>query len=46
MDRKRNLDFDEIYDEVVLHQPTGKRDAVYEKKLSNILSSWVWASHC
>src|SRR5918993_924701 len=35
MDRKRNLDFDEIYDEVVLiNQQTEK---TYDKKLSNIV---------
>ncbi|MBS1935383.1 MAG: 23S rRNA (adenine(2503)-C(2))-methyltransferase RlmN [Bacteroidetes bacterium] len=35
MDRKRNLDFDEIYDEVVLINQQCER--VYEKKLSNIV---------
>ena len=35
MDRKRNLDFDEIYDEVVLLNQQCER--VYEKKLSNIV---------
>ena len=35
MDRKRNLDFDEIYDEVVLINQQSER--VYEKKLSNIV---------
>ena len=35
MERRRNLDYDEIYDEVVLiHQQSEK---VYEKKLSNIV---------
>ncbi len=35
MDRKRNLEFDEIYDEVVLISQQSER--VYEKKLSNIV---------
>lgn len=35
MDRKRNLNFDEIYDEVVLINQQSER--VYEKKLSNIV---------
>lgn len=35
MDRKRNLEFDEIYDEVVLLNQQCER--VYEKKLSNIV---------
>jgi 23S rRNA (adenine2503-C2)-methyltransferase len=35
MDRKRNLDFDEIYDEVVLINQQSER--VHEKKLSNIV---------
>lgn len=35
MDRKRNLDFDEIYDEVVLLNQQCER--VYNKKLSNIV---------
>lgn len=35
MDRKRNLEFDEIYDEVVLINQQCER--VYEKKLSNIV---------
>ena len=35
MERKRNLDFDEIYDEVVLINQQSER--VYEKKLSNIV---------
>jgi 23S rRNA (adenine2503-C2)-methyltransferase len=35
MDKKRNLDFDEIYDEVVLINQQCER--VYEKKLSNIV---------
>jgi 23S rRNA (adenine2503-C2)-methyltransferase len=35
MDRKRNLDYDEIYDEVVLLNQQSER--VYEKKLSNIV---------
>lgn len=35
MDRKRNLDFDEIYDEVVLINQQCER--VYNKKLSNIV---------
>lgn len=35
MDRKRNLDFDEIYDQVVLINKQCER--VYEKKLSNIV---------
>ena len=35
MARKRNLDFDEIYDEVVLINQQSER--VYEKKLSNIV---------
>ena len=35
MDRKRNLEFDEIYDEVVLINQQSER--VYEKKLSNIV---------
>jgi 23S rRNA (adenine2503-C2)-methyltransferase len=35
MDRKRNLDFDEIYDEVVLMNQQCER--VYNKKLSNIV---------
>ncbi len=35
MDRKRNLDFDEIYDEVVLINQQANR--VYNKKLSNIV---------
>jgi len=35
MQRKRNLDFDEIYDEVVLINQQSER--VYEKKLSNIV---------
>ncbi len=35
MDRKRNLDYDEIYDEVVLINQQSER--VYEKKLSNIV---------
>jgi 23S rRNA (adenine2503-C2)-methyltransferase len=35
MDRKRNLDFDEIYDEVVLINQQSER--VYNKKLSNIV---------
>ncbi|MBO9564270.1 MAG: 23S rRNA (adenine(2503)-C(2))-methyltransferase RlmN [Niastella sp.] len=35
MDRKRNLDFDEIYDEVVLINQQSER--VYEKKLTNIV---------
>ena len=32
MERKRNLDFDEIYDEVVLINQQSER--IYEKKLS------------
>jgi 23S rRNA (adenine2503-C2)-methyltransferase len=35
MDKKRNLDFDEIYDEVVLINQQSQR--VYEKRLSNIV---------
>ena len=35
MDRKRNLDFDEIYDEVVLLNQQSER--IYGKKLSNIV---------
>ncbi len=35
MDRKRNLDFDEIYDEVVLLNETAEK--TYGKKLSNIV---------
>jgi 23S rRNA (adenine2503-C2)-methyltransferase len=35
MDRQRNLDYDEIYDEVVLINQQSER--VYEKKLSNIV---------
>lgn len=35
MDRKRNLEFDEIYDQVVLLNKQSER--VYEKKLSNIV---------
>ena len=35
MERKRNLDYDEIYDEVVLLNQQSER--VYEKKLSNIV---------
>ncbi|HET9055704.1 MAG TPA: 23S rRNA (adenine(2503)-C(2))-methyltransferase RlmN [Chitinophagaceae bacterium] len=35
MDRKRNLDFDEIYDEVVLINQQCEK--VYEKKLTNIV---------
>src|SRR5205085_11677931 len=35
MERKRNLDFDEIYDEVVLINQQSER--VYGKKLSNIV---------
>jgi 23S rRNA (adenine2503-C2)-methyltransferase len=35
MDRKRNLEFDEIYDEVVLINQQSER--VYNKKLSNIV---------
>jgi 23S rRNA (adenine2503-C2)-methyltransferase len=35
MERKRNLDFDEIYDEVVLINQQSER--VYSKKLSNIV---------
>ncbi|MBS1668142.1 MAG: 23S rRNA (adenine(2503)-C(2))-methyltransferase RlmN [Bacteroidetes bacterium] len=35
MDRKRNLDFDEIYDEVVLINQQSER--VHEKKLTNIV---------
>jgi 23S rRNA (adenine2503-C2)-methyltransferase len=35
MDRKRNLDYDEIYDEVVLLNQQSER--VYNKKLSNIV---------
>ncbi|HTR30907.1 MAG TPA: 23S rRNA (adenine(2503)-C(2))-methyltransferase RlmN [Puia sp.] len=35
MDRKRNLDFDEIYDEVVLINQQSEK--VFEKKLSNIV---------
>jgi 23S rRNA (adenine2503-C2)-methyltransferase len=35
MDRKRNLDFDEIYDEVVLLAQQAEK--VYDKKLSNIV---------
>ena len=35
MDRKRNLDFDEIYDEVVLINQQCEK--VYQKKLSNIV---------
>ncbi|MBL7728112.1 MAG: 23S rRNA (adenine(2503)-C(2))-methyltransferase RlmN [Dinghuibacter sp.] len=35
MDRKRNLEFDEIYDQVVLINQQSER--VYEKKLSNIV---------
>lgn len=35
MERKRNLDFDEIYDEVVLINQQSER--VYNKKLSNIV---------
>ena len=35
MDRKRNLNFDEIYDQVVLINQQSER--VYEKKLSNIV---------
>lgn len=35
MERKRNLDFDEIYDEVVLINQQAQR--VYNKKLSNIV---------
>ncbi len=35
MDRKRNLDYDEIYDEVVLINQQSQR--VYEKNLSNIV---------
>jgi 23S rRNA (adenine2503-C2)-methyltransferase len=35
MDRKRNLDFDEIYDEVVLINQQSEK--AYEKKLSNIV---------
>ena len=35
MERKRNLDFDEIYDEVVLINQQSER--VYEKKLTNIV---------
>jgi 23S rRNA (adenine2503-C2)-methyltransferase len=35
MERKRNLDYDEIYDEVVLINQQSER--VYEKKLSNIV---------
>lgn len=35
MDRKRNLNFDEIYDEVVLINQQSER--VYDKKLSNIV---------
>lgn len=35
MERKRNLDFDEIYDEVVLINQQAER--VYNKKLSNIV---------
>mgnify|MGYP000476419442 CR=1 FL=1 len=35
MDRKRNLDFDEIYDEVVLINQQSER--VYDKKLTNIV---------
>jgi 23S rRNA (adenine2503-C2)-methyltransferase len=35
MQRKRNLDYDEIYDEVVLINQQSER--VYEKKLSNIV---------
>src|SRR5215204_2525962 len=35
MDRKRNLDFDEIYDEVVLINQQSEK--VYNKKLSNIV---------
>ncbi|HLZ89026.1 MAG TPA: 23S rRNA (adenine(2503)-C(2))-methyltransferase RlmN [Puia sp.] len=35
MDRKRNLDYDEIYDEVVLINQQSER--VYDKKLTNIV---------
>src|SRR5206468_9443474 len=35
MERKRNLEFDEIYDEVVLINQQSER--VYDKKLSNIV---------
>ena len=35
MDRKRNLDFDEIYDEAVLLNRQSEK--IYEKKLSNIV---------
>jgi 23S rRNA (adenine2503-C2)-methyltransferase len=35
MDRKRNLDFDEIFDQVVLMNKQSER--VYEKKLTNIV---------
>jgi 23S rRNA (adenine2503-C2)-methyltransferase len=35
MERQRNLDFDEIYDEVVLINQQSER--IYEKKLSNIV---------
>src|SRR5258708_494776 len=35
MERRRNLDYDEIYDEVVLIHQQSER--VYEKKLSNIV---------
>ena len=35
MDRKRNLDYDEIYDEVVLLNQQSEK--VYEKKLTNIV---------
>lgn len=35
MERERNLDFDEIYDEVVLINQQSER--IYEKKLSNIV---------
>lgn len=35
MDRKRNLNFDEIYDEVVLINQQSQR--IYDKKLSNIV---------
>jgi 23S rRNA (adenine2503-C2)-methyltransferase len=35
MERRRNLDYDEIYDEVVLIQQQSER--VYEKRLSNIV---------
>ena len=46
MDRKRNLNFDEIYDEVV--HIYRQAEEVYGKKLSNIvfMASKVWACFC